>query len=109
MFIKPFPKITSPLFKYQSCWERVWLFIKQCPQITWPICKFPSINNGDKEESSTLLVGTSSSHVYSGNDFLLLPGHDGGLDGVLFDSRHKEEPLDYYVNINFLLFEGLLL
>ena len=42
-------------------------------------------------------------------NFLLLPGPDGGLDGVLFDVRHMEEPLDDYVNVTLLIFKGLLL
>ena len=36
-------------------------------------------------------------------------GPDGGLDGVLFDARHKDMPMDDSVNATLLLFEVLLL
>ena len=42
-------------------------------------------------------------------NFLLLPGPDGGLDGVLFDARHMEEAFDDYVSVTFLILEDLLL
>ena len=48
-------------------------------------------------------------HIFLQVLIFLLPGPDGGLDGVLFDVRHMEEPLDDYVNVTLLIFEGLLL
>ena len=44
-----------------------------------------------------------------GNDLTLSPGPDDELNGVLFDNRHTEEPLDGDVNATFLLFKVLLM
>ena len=63
----------------------------------------------DKKSSSPLPAGNSSLCVSSGDDFLLLLGKYGGLGGVLFDARRMEDPLDDSFNINFLLFEVLIL
>ena len=40
---------------------------------------------------------------------MLLPGPDGGLDGLLFDDGRMDMPPDNSVNVAFLLLEGLLL
>ena len=41
--------------------------------------------------------------------FLLLPGPDSGLDGVLFDDGRKDMPLDDYVNVIFIILLVLLM
>ena len=45
----------------------------------------------------------------SGNDFILLPGPDGGIYYVSFYDRHTDKPIEYSFNVTFLSFEGLLL
>ena len=62
----------------------MWIFIEKNSPIISPFCKYLSMTNGEKEESSPLPADNSSSCVSSGNDVILLPGPYGGVDGVLF-------------------------
>ena len=41
--------------------------------------------------------------------FILLPGPDGGIDGVLFDDGQNSATLDDYINAILMLLGGLLL
>ena len=48
-------------------------------------------------------------YVSLGNDFLLITTQYGGLDGVLFDDKRKDMPLDVTVNLLFLFLVGFIL